>query len=134
MTFKKFLEGRLKNAQLNDDSPLGQLKRLPQPIGINGGSYTYWVDVTKTPLKFVASDGSPIDKAKTLEDIAKWLDKHLADDWLEFVTGERPGAPGANGKPFVSNYVSADDLVADGLIRLKKGSTDQRDHEARMRG
>lgn len=119
MTFKKFLEeGRLKNAQLNDDSPLGQLKRLPQPIGINGGSYTYWVDVTKTPLKFVASDGSPIDKAKTLEDIAGWLDSYQAKEWLAFLKGD--------------SYV--DDLVADGLIRQKKGSTDQRDHEARMRG
>ena len=118
MTFKDFLEeGKLKNAHLNDDSPLGQLKRLPQPIGINGGSYTYWVDVTKTPLKFVASDGSQIDKAKTLEDIAGWLDKYQATQWLAFLKGDS----------------DADDLVADGVLRQKKGSTDQRDHEARMR-
>jgi hypothetical protein len=70
-----------------DYSPAGQLARLPQPIGINGGSYTYWVDVTKAPMKFIASDGSEIDKAKSLEDIARWMDKWAAEIWLEFLAG-----------------------------------------------
>jgi hypothetical protein len=100
-----------------DYSPLGQLKELPQPIGINGGAYTYWVDVTKTPLKFTASDGSVIDKAKTLEDIAKWMDKWAAQLWLEFLRDEE----------------GIDALKAENIIRTKKGRTDQQDHEANMR-
>jgi hypothetical protein len=70
------------------DSPLAQLQRLPQPIGINGGSYTYWVDVTKTPLKFTASDGSEINEAHSLRDIEKWMDKWAAQPWLEFLNGD----------------------------------------------
>lgn len=101
-----------------DDSPMGQLEKLPQPIGINGGSYTYWVDVTKTPLKFVASDGSIIDKAKKLEDIAKWMDKWSAKIWLEFLKGDE----------------DLENLRGEGIIRSKKGGGDQQDHERHMRG
>ena len=101
-----------------DYSPLGQLKELPQPIGINGGSYTYWVDVTKTPLKFVSSDGAVIDKAKKLEDIAKWMDKWAAQMWLEFLDEKE----------------DLENLKQEGIVRLKKGRTDQAEHEAHMRG
>jgi hypothetical protein len=97
-----------------DDNPLGQLKALEQPIGINGGSYTYWVDVTKTPLKFIASDGSVINKAKTLEDIAEWMDKWAANLWLEFLNGEE----------------SLEFLKDENIIRAKKDRTDQQDHES----
>lgn len=100
-----------------DYSPLGQLKELPQPIGINGGSYTYWVDVTKTPLKFTASDGSVVDEAKSLKDIAKWMDKWAAQLWLEFLNDEE----------------SLDMLRGENIIRVKKGRTDQGEHEANMR-
>lgn len=99
-----------------DDSPLGQLKRLPQPIGINGGSYTYWVDVTKTPLKFTASDGSEVDEAKTLEDIAEWMDKWAAKLWLEFLNDEE----------------GIDALRAENILRVKKGRANQQDHEENM--
>jgi len=99
-----------------DDSPLGQLKRLPQPIGVNGGSYTYWVDVTKSPLKFTASDGSEIDKAKTLEDIARWMEKWAAEIWLEFLDGKE----------------DLEMLRDENIIRIKKGRTDQQDHEENM--
>lgn len=101
-----------------DDSPLGQLKQLPQPIGINGGSYTYWVDVTKTPLKFVASDGSVLTKAKTLEDIAKWMDRWAEKIWLNFLKGNE----------------DLEGLKAEGIVRTKKGRMDQAEHEAHMRG
>jgi hypothetical protein len=100
-----------------DNSPLAQLKRLPQPVGINGGSYTYWVDVTKTPLKFTASDGDVVDKAKTLKDIAKWLDSHLAEVWLDFLNGDE----------------DLEFLKDEGVIRAKKGRGDQQEHEAGMR-
>jgi hypothetical protein len=110
------LEARAKKVQ-KDYSPLGQLKELPQPIGINGGSYTYWVDVTKTPMTFVASDGSEIDEAKTLEDIAEWMDKWAAQIWLEFLDGQE----------------SLEMLRDENIIRLKKGRTDQQDHESNMR-
>lgn len=95
-------------------TPLKQLQALPQPIGINGGSYTYWVDVTKTPLEFVASDGSELgDECRTLEDISKWMEKWTAEIWKEFLDGEE----------------SLDFLREEGIVRLKKGRTDQRDHE-----
>lgn len=101
-----------------DNSPLGQLKELPQPIGINGGSYTYWVDVTKSPLKVVASDGSELgDKCKSLKDLSKWMSKWAADLWLEFLDGDE----------------SIDVLIGENIIRIKKGSTDQQDHESHMR-
>lgn len=100
------------------DTPIGQLEQLPQPIGINGGSYTYWVDVTKTPLKFVASDGSEVDEAKTLEDIAKWMDKWAAQLWLEFLSGDE----------------DLENLRAENIVRLKKGRGDQAEHERQMRG
>jgi hypothetical protein len=101
----------------NDNSPMGQLERLPQPIGINGGSYTYWVDVTKTPLKFVASDGSEIDEAKTLKDISKWMDKWAAQLWNEFLDGDE----------------DLENLRAENIVRVKKGRGDQADHERMMR-
>jgi hypothetical protein len=101
----------------DDDTPIGQLERLAQPIGINGGSYTYWVDVTKTPLKFTASDGSEIDKAKTLEDIAKWMDKWAAKLWLEFLNGDE----------------DLEGLRAENIVRLKSKRTDQAEHEQNMR-
>lgn len=100
-----------------DYSPLGQLKELPQPITINGGSYAYTVDVTKTPLKFTASDGESVDKAKTLEDLAKWLDRWAAKLWLEFLKGEE----------------SIDTLMAEDVIRFGVASRSQRGHEAKMR-
>lgn len=115
MKVQELLEAKKSS---RDYSPLGQLKELPQPIGINGGAYTYWVDVTKTPLKFTASDGSVLDKAKTLEDVAKWMDKWAAQLWLEFLRDEE----------------DIDALKAENIIRIKKGSTDQQDHEANMRG
>lgn len=93
---------------------LEQLKRLPQPIGINGGAYTYWVDVTKTPLKFTASDGSEVDEAKSLEDIARWMNKSKAELWLEFLNGDE----------------SLEMLQDEGLIRRKRGAGDQQEHEA----
>lgn len=73
---------------VEDYSPLGQLKKLPQPIGINGGAYVYFVDVTQSPLKFVASDGEVLDQAKTLEDIAQWMPKWSAKLWLDFLNDE----------------------------------------------
>jgi hypothetical protein len=96
-----------------DNSPLAQLQHLPQPIGINGGSYTYWVDVTKTPLKFTASDGSEIEEAKTLKDIAKWLDKWAASFWLEFLDGQE----------------SLEVLQDERIIRVKTGHPSQANHE-----
>lgn len=124
--FEKFKKGqrvKIKKSNLAeakksqvDDSPLGQLKRLPQPIGINGGSYTYWVDVTKTPLKFTASDGSEVDEAKTLEDIAEWMDKWAAKIWLEFLNDEE----------------GIDALRDENILRVKKGRTNQQDHEENM--
>lgn len=107
----------LAEAKRLDNSPLAQLQRLPQPIGVNGGSYTYWVDVTKTPLKFTASDGSEIDKAKTLEDIAKWMAKWAADLWFEFLRGEE----------------SLELLQDEGIVKAKRGRGDQQEHEAGMR-
>lgn len=102
---------------VRDHSPLGQLKELPQPIGVNGGSYTYWVDVTKTPLKWVASDGSEMDGVSTLEGIKPWLEKHTAEFWQEFLDGEE----------------SLEFMLEERVIRLKKGRTDQQEHEAGMR-
>ena len=111
-------EARKKAAKV-DYSPLGQLKALPQPIGINGGSYTYWVDFTKTPLEFVASDGSELgDKCRTLEGIADWMAKWAAEIWMEFLNGDE----------------NLDLLREEGIVRIKKGRTDQQDHEAEMRG
>jgi hypothetical protein len=69
-----------------EDEAIRELSRLPQPIGINGGSYTYFVDVTKKPLKFTASDGSVINRATTLYDIAGWMDNSNA--WLDFLNGD----------------------------------------------
>lgn len=110
------LEARKKAAKV-DYSPLGQLKELPQPIGINGGSYTYWVDVTKTPLEFVASDGSELgDKCRTLEGIADWMEKWAAEIWLEFLNED----------------ASLDALRGENIVRIKKGRTDQQDHESGM--
>ena len=97
--------------------PIEELKALPQPIGINGGAYTYWVDVTKSPLKFVASDGSELDEAKTLKDIGKWMDKHMQEFWNEFLDDQE----------------SLEFLMDEGVIRLKKGRGDQQEHEANMR-
>jgi hypothetical protein len=103
-----------KKKPVVDYSPLGQLQKLPQPIGINGGSYTYWVDVTKTPLKFTASDGSELgDKCRTLESIAKWMDKWAAEIWLEFLDGKE----------------DLDLLRGENIIRIKKGRGDQQEHE-----
>lgn len=109
-------EGKFKQfmAEEADDASLKQLKQLSQPIGINGGSYTYWVDVTKSPLKFVASDGSEVDEAKTLEDIAKWMDKWAADIWLDFLRGDE----------------ELDYLQEEGIIRQRKGRGDQQEHES----
>jgi hypothetical protein len=112
MLLSQLAEARKKPQK--DYSPLGQLKELPQPIGINGGSYTYWVDVTKTPLKFTASDGAEVDEAKTLEDIARWMDRWAAQLWLEFLNGDE----------------SLEMLKDERIIRLRKGAGDQRDHEA----
>lgn len=112
------LDEARKKAASADHSPLGQLKALPQPVGINGGSYTYWVDVTKTPLTFTASDGSEIDEASTLEGIVPWMAKWAADLWLEFLNGDE----------------DLDMLREEGIIRIKKGRTDQQDHESNMRG
>lgn len=106
-----------KKKPVEDYSPLGQLKKLPQPIGINGGSYTYWVDVTKSPLKFTASDGSEVDEAKSLEDISKWMDKWAAEIWMEFLDGQE----------------DLEMLRGENIIRIKKGSTDQQDHETKQR-
>lgn len=103
-----------KKASAVDYSPLGQLKALPQPVGINGGSYTYWVDVTKTPLKFTASDGAVLDKAKTLEDLTAWMEKWAADIWLEFLNGDE----------------NLEVLQGEGIIRSKKGRMDQSEHES----
>ena len=98
------------------DEALKRLQKLPQPIGINGGAYTYWVDVTKKPLKFVASDGAVVDRAKTLEDIAKWMSKWLAEIWLDFLQGKE----------------SLEFLQDEGIVRSKTGRTDQQEHEGRM--
>lgn len=95
---------------------LAALKKLKQPVGISGGAYTYWVDVTETPLQFIASDGSEVTKAKTLRDIGGWLDD--AEDWYAFLNGEE----------------DLKFLMDNGIVRLKKGRTDQQDHEANMRG
>lgn len=99
-------------------SPLEQLKALPQPIGINGGAYTYWVDVTKSPLKFTASDGAVIDEANTLEDIVKWMDKWAADLWQEFLSGDE----------------ALELLRGENIVRIRKpnGRMDQEDHESQM--
>jgi hypothetical protein len=114
---KKVTEARKKTAV--DRSPLGQLKALPQPVGINGGSYTYWVDVTKSPLTFTASDGSELgDDCRSLEDITKWMEKWAAQLWTEFLDGQE----------------DIDLLREEGIIRVKKGRTDQEDHETHMRG
>jgi hypothetical protein len=100
-----------------DNSPEAQLRALPQPIGINGGSYTYWVDVTKSPLKFTASDGSEIDEAKSLRDIEKWMEKWAGQLWLEFLDGVE----------------SIEMLRDENILRTKRGRTDQQDHESNMR-
>jgi hypothetical protein len=121
MLIKELLDLReaRKKAATVDHSPLGQLKALPQPVGINGGGYTYWVDVTKTPLEFIASDGSELgDECRSLEDITKWMEKWAADIWKEFLAGDE----------------DLDLLREEGIIRVKKGRTDQEDHETHMRG
>jgi hypothetical protein len=97
-------------------TPLEQLQALPQPIGINGGSYTYWVNVTRTPLRFTASDGSQIDTAHTLEHIADWMASGDAVAWLEFLKcGE-----------------DLEVLRDEGIVRTH-GPRDQQGHEAAMR-
>lgn len=114
-TLSALLEVRTKKP-VKDTSPLGQLKELPQPIGINGGAYTYWVDVTKSPLKFVASDGTELDEVSTLAGIEPWLDRHVVDDWKSFLNDEE----------------SLEYMREAGIIRVKRGRTDQQDHESRM--
>jgi len=120
MKVSDLLSEAKKKASPRDDSPLGQLKELSQPIGINGGSYTYWVDVTKTPLKFTASDGSELDGEdgpKTLKDIGRWMAKWAQEYWNEFLDGEE----------------SLEFMMEEGIIKTKKGGMTQQDHERQMR-
>lgn len=101
----------------DESNAIAQLSKLPQPVTINGGSYGYSVDVTKQPLQFVASDGSVVSKAKTLRDIADWMDDPTP--WISFLDGEED-----------LRY-----LIQDRLVRPNKARdtpwSDQEEHEMR---
>ena len=118
MKLTQLSEARKKKGNSEQDA-IDILKQLPQPIGIKGGSYTYWVDVTKKPLVFTASDGSVLDNANELEDIARWLDRDKADEWLDFLF--RPYA------------FTPQELVDDGMIRKDKNKG-QAAHEKDQHG
>jgi hypothetical protein len=105
-------------SQPSDESEaIAELSKLPQPITINGGGYGYSVDVTKQPLVFTASDGAVVDRAKTLRDIADWMDEPTP--WINFLDGEED-----------LRY-----LIQDGLVRPNKSRdtpwSDQEEHEMR---
>ena len=99
----------------DESEAIAKLSKLAQPVTINGGSYGYKVDVTKQPLQFIASDGSVVNQAKTLRDIADWMDD--PSPWISFLDGEED-----------LKY-----LVQDGLVRPNKVRntpwSDQEEHE-----
>ena len=103
----------------NENWAIKQLSKLPQPITVNGGAYGYRVDVTKKPLQWTASDGSPIERARTLHDIGAWMDD--TTDWYLFLDGR----------------LDLEDLVADRIVRPAKQRntlwSDQEEHELNMR-
>lgn len=105
----------------DESNAIAQLSKLPQPITINGGSYGYRVDVTKQPLQFVASDGAVVTKAKTLRDIADWMDD--PHPWIDFLDGNED-------LRFLLDY----NIVRPAKARTTPWS-DQEEHELRqMRG
>jgi len=96
----------------NDPASVAALKALPQPISVNGGSYSYRCDVNKTPIQWVATDGAVVTQATNLRAIAKWLDTEYVEDWLGFLDGdydlteliqERVVRPGKDGQPDPKN-------------------------------
>ena len=104
-----------------DEAVMAELQALPQPIGVNGGSYLYRVDLTKQPLVWTASDGSVLNNARTLRSIGDWMDD--PEGWFDVLDG---------------NY-DVQDAIRDGVLRLPKKRTtpwsDQEGHElANMRG
>lgn len=101
-----------KKAPNQDNSPLAQLSRLPQPIGINGGSYTYWVSIGQEPLKFVASDGAELP-VTTLDAIVPWMAKWAAKLLLEFLRGEE----------------TIEMLQEERILRTRHAGTEQAAHE-----
>jgi len=97
--------------------PLEQLQALPQPITVNGGSYSYTCDVVKNAHVWTASDGSKL-RVKHIKDIADWLDGDAAEVWKQFMDEDE--------------YLSF--LIDYGYVRPAKGGPfkpahDQESHE-----
>jgi len=120
-TLKHYLpEGWGYGSKRSEDGPddpqsIEWLKELPQPITVNGGSYSYRADVTKTPIQWIASDGSVLDGANTIRSISRWMDN--PEDFLAYLDGDY--------------YI--EDMIQDRVIRPGKGGVpavrDQQDHE-----
>lgn len=112
--------GILFRAERNEKRAIKALSDLRQPIGINGGAATYWVDVTKQPLVFKASDGSVLKGATSLRTLSRWMEEK--EDWIAFIEGKEDLA-------FLLQY---------NIVRPFKGrngpETDQEDHEIQNLG
>jgi hypothetical protein len=101
----------------SEQAALAQLRKLPQPISINGGAYSYRCDVTKNPSVWYASDGSDIHP-KSLRELGEWFEKWVAEEWDSFLDG----------------YCDVEDLVSMNILRTK-APRDQEEHETmNMRG
>jgi len=95
----------------SEKAALDQLRKLPQPVSVNGGSYAYSCDVTKNPSEWKASDGSPIHP-KSLRELGEWFEKHVQEEWDAFLDG----------------YCDVEDLVSMNIIR-RRSPRNQEEHE-----
>ena len=103
----------------NNPAAVAALKALPQPISVNGGSYSYSCNVNKTPIRWVATDGAVVTQATNLRAIADWFDADNVEDWLGFLDGD----------------YELDELIRNRIVRPgKQGQAtprDQAEHELR---
>ena len=104
-------QNRLLRYDRSEKAALDQLRKLPQPVSVNGGSYAYSCDVTKNPSEWKASDGSPIHP-KSLRELGEWFEKHVQEEWDAFLDG----------------YCDVEDLVQQNIIR-RRAPRNQEDHE-----
>lgn len=98
---------------MSEAQAIQALAGLPQPVGIHGGSYTYWVDVTKQPLRFRSSDGFELTEPTTLAGIERWMDSGYVSEWRQFLDGE----------------LDLEFMLGAGMVRAWGGRGDQPDHE-----
>lgn len=114
----------------NRSEVIKALRRLPQPITVDGGGYSYTANMRKDPLLWTASDGSPIDLRKygsDIKEIDKWFDLHVAEEW------DRLFDPEIDNADYIEEVI--EELMRDQMLTAGMKQPDQEKYELkRMRG